>query len=216
VTEIVTSGLLFDCDGVLADSLEAAALAWDAWALDYAPTYNFRRDFVHGRRMDDVVDELVSSAIRVEAGNALVTREVETAVQSLPIRGAIALVESLPIGSWAVVTSGLRVVADARLAAAGLPEPLAIITSEMVTLGKPNPEPYLRGAELLGQDPADCVVFEDAPAGVRAGLDAGVRAVVGVGASALNSGAHVVVADLTAVSYRDGVLHIDDSMRLDL
>jgi len=216
MTHITTSGLLFDCDGVLADSLEAAALAWDAWAVDYAPTYNFRRDFVHGRRMDDVVDELVGSAIRVEAGNALVRREVETAVQSIPIRGAIALVESLPTGTWAVVTSGLRVVADARLAAAGLPAPTSMVTSEDVTLGKPNAEPYLAGAALLGRNPGDCVVFEDAPAGIRAGLDAGVKAVIGVGASALGSGAHVVVADLTAVSYRDGVLVITDSMRLDL
>jgi sugar-phosphatase len=216
MTEITASGLLFDCDGVLADSLQAAALAWDAWAVDYAPTYNFRRDFVHGRRMDDVVDELVSSTIRVEAGNALVRREVETAVQSLTIPGAIALVESLPAGSWAVVTSGLRVVAEARLAAAGLPTPAHMVTSEDVTLGKPNPEPYLAGAALLGLDPAECVVFEDAPAGIRAGLDAGAKAVIGIGSSALNAGAHVVVADHRAVSYRHGVLVIDDSMRLDL
>jgi sugar-phosphatase len=216
MTEIITSGLLFDCDGVLADSLEAAAIAWDAWAVDYAPTFNFRRDFVHGRRMDDVVDELVSTAVRVEAGNALVMREVETAVQSLAIPGAVALVESLPAGSWAVVTSGLRVVAEARIAAAGLPTPAAMVTSEDVTFGKPNPEPYLAGAALLGQDPANCVVFEDAPAGIRAGLDAGVRAVIGFGPSALNAGAHIVVADHRALSYREGVLFIDDSMRLDL
>jgi sugar-phosphatase len=129
--------------------------------------------------------------------------------------GALDLLSSLPAGTWTVVTSALRDLGAARLAAAGLPLPGAMVTAEDVVLGKPDPEPYRRGAALLGEAPRDCVVFEDAPSGIRAGLDAGVGTVIGIGASALGAGAHIVVPDLRAVTYADGILHVDDSARLD-
>jgi sugar-phosphatase len=216
VTRLAASGILFDCDGVLADSLESAAVAWDQWALTYAPHFNFRTDFVHGRRMGDVVAELVAPDDVAIASDVLSALEVETSVQTLTIPGAAELTASLPVGSWTIVTSGARPLAFARLAAAGISYPDRIVTSDDVTLGKPHPEPYLAGAALLGLDPATCVVFEDAPAGIAAALAAGVGAVVGVGVSALDSGATVVVPDLLAVRWVEGALEVSDEMRLDV
>jgi sugar-phosphatase len=216
VTRLAASGILFDCDGVLADSLESAAIAWDQWALTYAPHFNFRTDFVHGRRMGDVVAELVAPDDVAIASDVLSALEVKTSVQTLTIPGAAELTASLPVGSWTIVTSGARPLAIARLAAAGISYPDRIVTSDDVTLGKPHPEPYLAGAALLGLDPATCVVFEDAPAGIAAALAAGVGAVVGVGVSALDSGATVVVPDLMAVRWVEGALEVSDEMRLDV
>jgi len=206
MTSIEITGLLFDCDGVLVDSLEAAAVAWDRWSVIYAPTFDFRRDIVHGMRMSDTVASLVAPGLRAEAEAALIQAELDTVDGTVAIPGARELLLSLPAGSWAVVTSGVRDLAYARLAAAGLPTPAAIVTADDVENGKPHPEPYLRGAALIGIDPANCVVFEDAPAGLRAGRDAGVGTLVGVGEGARNAGAHHIIADLRAASYANGTL----------
>jgi sugar-phosphatase len=216
MTDFPVLGLLFDSDGVLVDSHEAAALAWNDWATTWAPTFDFHRDIVHGRRLGDSVATLVPTASFAEAEAALVALELETVAHVGAMPGAVALFESLPAGTAVVVTSALRSLALARLAAAGLGEPAALVTAEDVTHGKPDPEPYLRGARLLDLDPVHCVVFEDAPAGIAAALAAGVGTVVGIGAAAVGAGAHVVVPDLRAVSYADGVLTIDDAVRLDL
>jgi sugar-phosphatase len=106
------------------------------------------------------------------------------------------------------VTSGVRDLAYARLAAAGLPIPGAVVTADDVTNGKPAPEPYLRGAALIGIDPSRCVVFEDAPAGLAAGRAAGVPTLVGIGDGARDSGATIVVPDLRSVAYANGVLRV--------
>jgi len=206
MTDIEISGLLFDCDGVLVDSLEAAAVAWDRWSAVWAPSFDFRRDIVHGMRMSDTVASLVAPEHRAEAEAALIQAELDTVDGTLAMPGARDLLLSLPAGSWAVVTSGVKTLAHARLAAAGLPSPAAIVTADDVENGKPHPEPYLRGAALIGIDPANCVVFEDAPAGLRAGRDAGVGTLVGIGDGARDAGAHHVVRDLRSVTYAAGTL----------
>ena len=105
----------------------------------------------------------------------------------------------LPADGWGVVTSGHRTLAEGRLRAVGLPVPAVMVCGDEVSRGKPDPEGYLSGARLLGAAPADCVVFEDAPAGIAAGLAAGMT-VIGIttthAASAL-AGAAVVIDDLT-------------------
>ena len=211
MTTISATGFLFDSDGVLVDSLEAAAQAWDAWALEHAPSYNFRTDMVHGTRAGDIVAGLVTADLFVEAERALLDAELATVDGTVAIAGAIALTASLPAGSWTVVTSAAHDLARARLAAAGLAAPASLVTAEDVSRGKPDPEPYRRGAELVGIDPAHCVVFEDAPAGIQAAFDAGIGTIIGVGASALGTQATLVVPDLTAVSYVDGALQVDDA-----
>jgi mannitol-1-/sugar-/sorbitol-6-phosphatase len=93
--------------------------------------------------------------------------------------GAAKLLQSLPQGRWGVVTSGSRLLASARLPFCGLPVPDVLVTSDDVTHGKPHPEPYLKGAQRLGFNPAECLVFEDAPAGIQSAHAAGMT-VVGV------------------------------------
>jgi sugar-phosphatase len=215
MTDITSSGLLFDSDGVLADSHEAAAIAWNRWAVTWSPAFDFHRDMVHGRRMQDTVASLVGPDDLDAAVSAIEQLEMDTVDHVAAMPGAQALLTSLPAGTWTVVTSALRDLGAARLAAAGLPLPEAMVTAEDVVLGKPDPEPYRRGAALLGEAPRDCVVFEDAPSGIRAGLEAGVGTIIGIGAAALGAGAHIVVPDLSAVTYSDGILHIDDGARLD-
>ena len=206
--EFTPAGFLFDCDGVLCDSLEAAAVAWDEWSATWAPHYDFRRDMVHGVRAEDTVRQLVSPDVAAEAIIALEQLELSTVEGTRAIPGAPELVSSLPPEIWAVVTSGVRPLATARLRSAGIPMPVALISAGDVTAGKPDPEPYLAGARALGIDPTLCVVFEDAPAGIAAGVAAGVGTIIGVGESARVPGATVVVPDLRSVSFNLGVLRI--------
>ena len=202
------TGFLFDNDGVLVDSLGPAAQAWNEWAAVYAPHFDFHRDIVHGQRASETIAGLVSAEIFAEADADLARRELEVMAGTVEIPGAVGFVTSIPAGSWAVVTSGIRELAFGRLAAAGFPVPDRIVTAEDVSSGKPDPEPYRRGAELLGLDPSVCVVFEDAPAGVAAALAAGIGTIVGVGADVRGSGETVVIEDLRSASYADGELTV--------
>lgn len=203
---VPVAGILFDCDGVLVDSLEAAAVAWDAWSARYAPGYDFRTQVEHGVRAADTVATLVHPDNLAEAVAALEAEEVHGAGATVGIAGAVALTSSIPAARWAVVTSGTRVLATARLAAAGHGTPGGLVTADDVQRGKPDPEPYLRGAAVLGIDPADCAVFEDAAAGVLAARAAGAGYVVGVGDHLDDAIVDAWVPDLSAVRYADGEL----------
>ncbi len=178
---IPADGVLFDCDGVLVDSLEAAAVAWDAWAAVWAPGYDFRTQIVHGMRAADTVATLVTTDAFPAAFRALEDEEVRGAGATAPIPGAVELTRTLPLAAWAVVTSATRRLAVARLTSAGHPEPRHLVSAEDVERGKPDPEPYLLGARRLGLAPEQCVVLEDAAAGVAAARAAGVGWVIGVG-----------------------------------
>ncbi|PPF80473.1 phosphatase [Pseudoclavibacter sp. RFBJ3] len=206
------AGFLFDCDGVLVDSLEAAAVAWDAWAETHAPGYDFRTQVEHGVRAADTVAQLVSPDSFAGALAALEAAEIAGADATLAIPGSIDLTTSIPDASFAVVTSGTRALAEARLLAAGHRVPAALVTAESVTKGKPDAEPYRRGAELLGLDPADCVALEDAPAGVEAARAAGVGFIIGVGDHLEDAVVDAHVLDLRALSYEDGRLTIVDAL----
>jgi len=201
-------GLLFDCDGVLVDSDEAAAQAWDSWAAEYAPGFNFARDVTHGRRAGDTVAELVPTRDRARAKRALMQLEIDTAPMVRALPGAAELLPLLPRGSWTVVTSGVLAVARARLSAAGLPCPEDIVTAEDVRQGKPAPDPYRIGAERLRIAPVRGVVFEDAEAGVSSALAAGIGLTIGVGERGLRTRAHLVVADLRDIRYDGNVLDL--------
>jgi sugar-phosphatase len=136
----------------------------------------------HGTRAVDIVRTLKPEFGEVQVADALRAiedLEIEDTADVKVLPGVKALLESLPEQRWAIVTSCTRRLLVARLAAAGLPLPPRIISGDMVARGKPDPEPYRRGAELLGFAPGDCVVVEDAPSGVAAGIAAGCR-VMGV------------------------------------
>lgn len=137
--------------------------------------------------------------------------EMERAVDVAEIPGARRLLESSPEGSWAVVTSGNRGIATARMASAGLPSASILVTGEDVQNGKPFPDPYVVAAERLRVLPRSCAVFEDAPAGIASARAAGVEIVIGVGANAFTPDVTLVVSDLTGIRFDGRELRIDAS-----
>jgi len=163
---------------------------------------------VQGRRSMDTVAMLVPEERRAEELDRIDRYEVEDARNVSPVAGARELVEPLPADKWAVVTSGRRELAVARLRAAGLPLPSVLVSAEDVSRGKPDPEGYLLAAERLGVPASKTVVLEDAPVGVQAARAAGAGAVVGVGELAASAGADVAVADLTLLRWGTGGLEV--------
>ncbi len=194
---------LLDLDGVLVDSEKAAARTWRWWTslrgLDPEPFLAS-----HGRPSRETIAELAPQ-LDAEAEAALVEeREINDTGGVIALPGAAAVLAARR--ALAIVTSGGRRLALARLGAAALEPPDVLISADSVTRGKPDPEPYLLAASRLGVLPASCTVFEDAPAGVRAGKAAGMRVVAlttTVNASELD-GADLVVADLAQYLELDG------------
>lgn len=207
--EFEGAGLLFDCDGVLVDSVSAAAPAWDAWARRHAPSFDFLRDAPHGMRPSEVVAGLVGPDSVAEATAELIALEIEAAVHTGEVPGAASLLRVLPRDLWAVVTSSNRAVALARLRSAAVPIPPVLVAAEDVPRGKPEPDPYLLGAYQLARTTEDCIVFEDSVPGIRSARAAGAAFVVGVGAGSAQGGPDVVVPDLGSVRWRAGVLVVD-------
>lgn len=177
--EVTAKGILFDMDGVLISSIDAAVRNWKRWAKRYGVPNPDEFVIPHGVRSIDLVKMLRPDIDPQEGQRAIEDMEVEDVADLQVLPGVKSLLESLPAERWAIVTSATRRLLLARLQAAGLPVPERIITGEMVERGKPDPEPYRRGAELLGFRPEECVVVEDAPSGVGAGKAAGCR-VLGV------------------------------------
>src|SRR5215203_466502 len=171
------AAILFDLDGVLADSTPSVIRAWSAWARRVGLDPEELLPKVHGRRAIETI-RAARPDLDAEAELAtLVADEATDNDDTHEIPGAGAFVRALPPEAWAIVTSGLRPVATARLVAAGIPRPRIMITAESIERGKPNPECYLKGAEALGVRPEDCVVVEDAPIGAEAARAAGMRLV---------------------------------------
>jgi mannitol-1-/sugar-/sorbitol-6-phosphatase len=177
MVEVTCNGLLFDLDGVLIDSTPAVARVWSSWALDHGfePEEIVRR--AHGRPSIATIRDLLPDANHEAENRKVEQGEIDDVDGLVPLPGARELLNSLPDDRWAIVTSCSRPLAEVRLKAAGLPVPRRLLTSNDVINGKPAPEPYLKGAALLGFPSAKCLVFEDAPAGIRAGKAAGSRVV---------------------------------------
>lgn len=177
MTEIRCAALLFDLDGVLINSTPAVARVWRRWAVEHGfdPEQVVAR--AHGRPSLTTVREYLPNADHAAENREVERREIEDLEGVVPLPGALQLLASLPEDRWTIVTSCTRPLAEVRIRAAGLPLPKKMITSNDITHGKPNPEPFLKGASVLGFPPADCVVLEDVPAGVRAGKSAGARVI---------------------------------------
>ena len=192
--------MLFDFDGVLADSTGSAERAWSRWAVEYSLSPEQVLEGLHGRRSTDTVSTFLPES-QHEAGLARIEElERDDAPSIHPIPGAVDLLTALP-GNWAIVTSGTPALLAARLKVVGFPAPPVIVTGQDVTAGKPAPDGYLRAAELLHIAISDCVVVEDAPPGIRSGRAAGAAGVIGVGELALSTDADPVVRDLRGVSW---------------
>jgi mannitol-1-/sugar-/sorbitol-6-phosphatase len=177
MTLIRCSSLLFDLDGVLIDSTPAVARVWSQWAVEHGFDPETAVRLAHGRPSRTTIRELLPNADIDREDRKVERREMEDLGGVVPLPGARELLRSLPPERWTIATSCTRPLAEVRLRAAGLPIPATIVTSSDVKIGKPDPEPYLKAAAKLGFAPADCVVVEDAPAGVRAGKAAGARVI---------------------------------------
>ncbi|MGW7690432.1 HAD-IA family hydrolase [Streptomyces asiaticus] len=200
--KISADALLFDNDGTLVSSLDSVLRCWTRWAEEQGiAAEDFARVELHGRPADDIIADLLPAdrAARARARiDELELADVPGGVKLLP--GAAELLAGLPAGRWAVVTSAYRELAEARLAEVAI-RPGTLISADDITRGKPHPEPFLLAAERLGVDPARCVVFEDAPAGLAAGRAAGMRTVaLATTTDRAELVADVVVEDLSAVS----------------
>jgi mannitol-1-/sugar-/sorbitol-6-phosphatase len=193
--------VLSDLDGVLADSVAVVSDAWAWWARRVGIDAEELLATVHGVRSAETIARVVREqtlAVDVDAEvAALERRELELVAGTVAVPGAVAFAAAVPPERFAVVTSGSRAIAAARLAAVGVPEPRVFVTAEDVSAGKPDPQAYLAAARRLGVDPRRCLVLEDTPAGIAAGRAAGAT-VVGIAtthaASALVA-ADVVVGD---------------------
>ncbi|MGA2419329.1 MAG: HAD family hydrolase [Candidatus Acidiferrum sp.] len=208
MTEIICRGVLFDLDGVLVDSTPAVERVWHGWAAEhgFVPAEVVRR--AHGRPSITTIRELLPDGDHEKENREVERREIADISDVVPLPGALSLLRDLPPPAWTIVTSCSRPLAQVRITAAGLPVPQKLITSSDIRRGKPDPEPYLKGAEILQLAPADCVVIEDAPAGIRAGQAAGARVLAlrttTPSAELAQAGATWIVDDLSQVTLRVG------------
>ncbi len=168
-------GVLFDLDGVLVDSTPAVARVWAGWAHEHGFDPDEVVKMAHGRPSIGTIRELLPHADHEAENREVERREISDVEGVIPLPGALELLRALPLERWAIVTSCTRQLAGVRIAAAGLPQPKHLVTATDVRRGKPDPEPYLKGAQFLGVPAVDCLVIEDAPAGIRAGKAAGAR-----------------------------------------
>ena len=195
-------GILFDLDGVLVDSTQAVERVWLAWAREHHLDPALVIAHAHGRRTIETV-RLVAPHLDAEREDAKVEAlEIADGEGVVGIAGAAALLAALPTDRWLIVTSASEALARARMAYAALAMPAKFVTADQVAEGKPDPEPYLKGAKRLGFPPKECVVFEDTAAGIQSAKAAGAK-VVGLTttypASEL-SGADVILQDLSGIN----------------
>jgi mannitol-1-/sugar-/sorbitol-6-phosphatase len=200
-------GVLFDLDGVLIDSNPAVDRVWSGWAEEHDLDPNELIRAAHGRPSMTTIREYIPEKFAEAENREVERREIADIEGIVPMPGVMELLHAIPAERWAIVTSGTFSLANARIKAAGLPAPKSLITSTDIKNGKPDPEPYLKGAAKLGLAAKDCVVLEDASAGVRSGKAAGAR-VIGVrsptatDAELFAAGADWLVDNCAAVSVK--------------
>lgn len=176
-TTIRCQAMLFDMDGVLVFSMGAVERVWSKWAVAHGFDPKIVVHAAHGRPSVETVREFLPHGDSHAENLEIERQEIEDLEGVVAVPGAIALVNSLPAGRWIVATSATLALAEVRLRAAGIPVLPNMITSGDIQRGKPDPEPYLKAAARLGFPAAECVVVEDAIAGVRAGKAARARVI---------------------------------------
>lgn len=198
---LICRAVLFDMDGTLVDSTAVVEEVWGELAGRYGMDIDEILRTSHGVQAVDTVRRFAPAGADVAAlATELGAMERVRTAGVIAIPGAARLLASLPADLVALVTSADRVLAGIRMEAAGLAMPETSVTAELVSRGKPHPEGYLTAARLLGVEPFDAVVFEDAPAGIAAGVAAGIRTVaVGPRTGALPPGV-LHIPDYAAVS----------------
>jgi sugar-phosphatase len=173
------AAFLFDMDGTLLSSIAAAERVWARWALRHGLDVAAFLPTIHGVRSVETVRRLGLPGVDPVAEAAAITREEMDDVEGIePIAGSVAFLAALAPGRWAVVTSAPRALALRRIEAAGLPAPPLLIAAGDVAQGKPAPDCFMLAATRLGVAARDCLVFEDAPAGIAAAEAAGASVLV--------------------------------------
>ncbi|MBC3303003.1 HAD family hydrolase [Pseudomonas sp. SWRI18] len=170
---------LFDMDGTLLNSIAAAERVWSVWAERHGLEVEAFLKTIHGARAIDTITRQALPGVDPEVEAQWITEaEIKDVRGVVAIPGAVTFLNSLPGDQWALVTSAPRELALRRLQAAGIAPPTVLVTAEDVAIGKPNPACYLLGAQRLGVPVQDCLVFEDATVGIRAGEAAGADVMV--------------------------------------
>jgi mannitol-1-/sugar-/sorbitol-6-phosphatase len=168
-------GILFDMDGVLVSSLGSVERSWTKWAEKNGVDPAAAIRTAHGRRAIESVRLLRPDLNDEEELRYIENLEVEDNEGLEILKGVKPILEALPEKYWTVVTSATERLARARMRDGGVSVPARIVTADMVTRGKPDPEPYRRGAELLGLEPEECLVIEDSASGAKSGHAAGCK-----------------------------------------
>ena len=200
-------------DGVLMDSTPSVERVWRTWAVKHGLDPEHVADQAHGRRSIETI-RAVAPELDAEKENIRVEQmEIEDKEGVTALAGAGELLAHLPADRFAIVTSATRPLAVARLGYAGIPVPRHMITANDVIHGKPSPEPFLKGAALLGFNPADCLVFEDSPAGISSARSAGMKVIAlqtTYPAEQLQD-AHAIIGNLADVKaiLRDGNISLE-------
>jgi mannitol-1-/sugar-/sorbitol-6-phosphatase len=169
--------VLFDMDGTLVDSTRVVERAWGWWAKRHDIPLEDVLSFSHGRPTITTMEHFLPGRDHAQELDEM-DRYEETDLEGIvAVPGATQVVGALQKHPWAIVTSAWRTLAQARVTAAGLPVPKVIVPADEIRNGKPDPEGFLRAAELLGVPPEECLVFEDTRPGVEAGMNAGMQVV---------------------------------------
>ena len=195
VLTLRAEALLLDMDGTLVHSTTEVETVWRLWCQSHRLDPEPVLAMCHGVRSREVIRALAPQLDLAREVALLDELEIQHARVAEPIAGARTLLGALSAARWALVTSASQRVARHRLASAGLPLPRLLIGAEDVVRGKPDPEPYLLAARQLGLAPADCLVFEDAPAGIRSALQAGCQVVQIGGDKRLDGGVRARLED---------------------
>lgn len=195
VLTLRAEALLLDMDGTLVHSTTEVETVWRLWCQSHRLDPEPVLAMCHGMRSREVIRALAPQLDLAREVALLDELEIQHARVAEPIAGARTLLGALSPARWALVTSASQRVARHRLASAGLPLPRLLIGAEDVVRGKPDPEPYLLAARQLGLAPADCLVFEDAPAGIRSALQAGCQVVQIGGDKRLDDGVRARLED---------------------
>ncbi len=200
--QIHCQAILFDLDGILVSSLGTVERTWTRWALQRGIDPAYTLNLAHGRRAIEVIATLRPDLDTEAELRRIEDLEIADDEDLSVLPGVLDLLNALPAGRWTVVTSATERLARARLATGGVPAPQSLVTADHVSRGKPHPEPFLAGAELLGFAPQQCVVFEDSASGAKAGREAGCTVIATTFSHSVESldAAHYLVPDLTGIS----------------
>lgn len=195
--------ILFDLDGVLVDSEASVERTWRIWTARHGLDPAQIIKVAHGRKVEETLREVASHLDTDAEARELEQIEIEDAANVRKVEGASELLAALPTGSWAIVTSGTRAIATARMRNTGLPIPRILVSADDVENGKPDPECYLKAAKLIGVAPQRCVVVEDAPPGIQAARSAGMTVIAVATTYSANelSAADAISSTLTGIRF---------------